>query len=76
MKAYKITPSQDARFDSIYIPAKDGIQAVLDEVSASLEAQVDDPDKEWTDRGVKVECVSLTTAEWDEICSQTKEWTS
>jgi hypothetical protein len=75
MKAYKITPSGDTRFDCLYVPVTDKTWAdALEQVEQSLDTQYNE--KDWSDIKVTVECVELTEKEWAEIEENTKEWTS
>lgn len=68
LKAFKITPSGDSRFDDLYVLAEKSWRNALDQVEASLERQLLD-EKPWEEIECTVKCVSLTREEWDEISS-------
>lgn len=68
IKCYKITPSGDSRFDSLYVLAGDSWRAALDQVEASLEEQWNEQTP-WTEIKVTVECVEVTPERWEELCN-------
>lgn len=75
MRAYKITPSPDTRFDSLYVLGNgNDWKAALSLLEECFDEQYST--KDWTDIKVTVECVELTQEEWDEIQANTVEWTS
>lgn len=75
MKAYKITPSPDTRFDSLYVRDHgNDWKAILSPLEECFDEQYGE--KDWTDIKVTIECVELTEEEWAEIEENTKEWTS
>jgi hypothetical protein len=75
MRAYKITPSPDTRFDSLYVlDHGNDWKAALSPLEECFDEQYST--KDWTEIKVTVECVELTQEQWDEIQSNTEEWTS
>lgn len=72
LKAFKITPSSDSRFDVLYVLADKTWGAALSQVENSLDSQFCN-DKPWKEIKCTVECVHLTQEEWDGICADTME---
>lgn len=72
LKAFKITPPSDSRFDVFYVLAGAGWSEALDQIESSLDSQFSE-DKPWEEIKCTVECVYLTQKEWDDLCSETME---
>jgi hypothetical protein len=68
LKAFKIAPSGDSRFDDLYVLADATWRMALSQVELSLENQLNN-EKPWEEIKCTIECVCLTQEEWDEISS-------